>query len=348
MRWPHATLRTSTYCAIAVGLTTAILPGNGSFASAPEAMRNCSVEEKADFPKAIISNASVRAVVYLPDALHGYYRATRFDWSGVVGCLSAGGHTYFGQWFPRYDPFVNDSISGPVEEFTSQDGALNYADAGVGGLFVKPGVGVLRKMNEKPYSSFVTYPLVDGGKWSVKTGKDGVRFTQNLQSSVGIAYRYTKELRLEKHDPVLVLKHELKNSGTKSMELDVYDHDFFVLDGQPTGPDMVVRLPFTPVLEHPLANGGQLIGNEIGYVAELQQRQTVNSFITGFTDKTSDYNIEVENRRTGIGVQQTSDRPLSRMNFWSIRTTICPEGYIHLSIPPGQTARWTIRYRFYS
>ena len=84
----------------------------------------CAAAEAADFPKAVLSNGLVKAVVYLPDSTRGYYRATRFDWSGVIGCLSAKGHTYFGPWFPRYDPLVNDSISGPAEEFKPRGGSL--------------------------------------------------------------------------------------------------------------------------------------------------------------------------------------------------------------------------------
>src|SRR5690625_8028790 len=50
-----------------------------------------------DFPKAIISNGLIEATLYLPDKQTGYYRATRFDWSGVIGSLEYNGHSYFGQ-----------------------------------------------------------------------------------------------------------------------------------------------------------------------------------------------------------------------------------------------------------
>ena len=97
-------------------------------------------------PQADIANSKVKAKLYLPDAAQGYYRATRFDWSGVVPCLTFKGHTYFGVWFKRYDPLVNDSITGPVEEFRSSDGlsSIHYDEAKAGDLFLKPGVGVLR------------------------------------------------------------------------------------------------------------------------------------------------------------------------------------------------------------
>jgi hypothetical protein len=140
----------------------------------------------------------------------------------------------------------------------------------------------------------------------------------------------------------------LKNTGKKTIEMDVYDHDFFMLDGAPTGPAMAVHFPFAPKAERPLTNGGKIAGNEITYEQELQPRQTVTSFLTGYSDKVSDYDFTVENRSSGAGVEQSADAPIARFNFWSIRTTICPEAYIHLNIPPGKTAHWTIRYRFYT
>jgi hypothetical protein len=46
-------------------------------------------------------------------------------------------------------------------------------------------------------------------------------------------------------------------------------------------------------------------------------------------------------------VRQTGDRPMTKINLWSIRTTVCPEAYIDLSIAPGQTSSWRITYEFY-
>ena len=96
----------------------------------------------AEAPSADISNGEIQAKLYLPDAENGYYRATRFDWSGVIASLAYKGHNYFGQWFEKYDPKINDAISGPVEEFLTDGTGLGYADAKPGGTFIKIGVGV--------------------------------------------------------------------------------------------------------------------------------------------------------------------------------------------------------------
>ena len=39
----------------------------------------------ADPPTAEIGNGQIKAKIYLPDPVNGFYRSTRFDWSGVAG-----------------------------------------------------------------------------------------------------------------------------------------------------------------------------------------------------------------------------------------------------------------------
>jgi hypothetical protein len=324
-------------------LVTAVLP-----AAAQPASPGCGSFLQASYPKASISNGKVDAVLYLPDAKNGYYRASRFDWSGVIPCLAFQGHTYFGIWFSHYDPMVADAIAGPVEEFRSADGALDYDQAKPGEVFVKLGVGVLRKADDSPYKFMYTYPLVDGGKWTVHTGRRAVSFRQRLKSPIGIAYDYEKTVSLDPHEPVLTLHHSLKNTGTKTIDTQVYDHDFFMLDGAPSGPGMVIRFPFAPTAEKPLEPLAGIDGKQIIYHDELQQGQYVESYLTGYSDKPSDYDIVVENTKTGVGVEQTGDTPMSRFNFWSPRTTMCPEAYHHLVIAPGQTVHWDIHYRFFA
>jgi hypothetical protein len=320
--------------------------------AAAQGQANCASSIAANFPKAILSNESIQAVVYLPDPENGYYRSTRFDWSGVVPCLTYKGHSYFGVWFKRYDPLLNDSITGPVEEFRSADGlsSINYAEAKPGGLFIKPGVGVLRKVDDSPYKFSFAYPIVDGGKWTVHAKRTQVTFIQRLQPTLGYGYVYEKTLQLDKHNPILILHHRMKNTGTKPIDTEVYDHDFFMLDGTPTGPGMTVHFPFEPQAQKPLEPRAKIDGKDIVYLQELTSgpRQSVSSFLTGYSNASTDYDFIVENQNTGVGVEQTSDSPIAQLNFWSIRSTICPEAYIHVNIPPGGTATWTIRYRFFA
>jgi hypothetical protein len=299
-------------------------------------------------PQAEISNGVVRAKLYLPDAGNGFYRGTRFDWSGQVASLEYQGHNYWGQWFPRIDPKQHDNIMGPVEEFLTDDAGLGYAEAKTGENFVKIGVGAIRKPEEQRFHQYNTYEIADHGKWTVRKSADRVEFTQELPDTLGYAYVYRKTLRLTKGKPELVLEHSLKNTGKKTIESTVYEHNFYMLDGQPTGPDVVVKFPFEVHAEADLRGFAETRGKEVVFLKELQARQSVQSLLEGFGDSPKDYDIRMENRKSGAGVRQTSDRPIERINFWSIRTTACPEAYIHVKAEPGKTFTWRIAYEFYT
>jgi hypothetical protein len=300
-----------------------------------------------EFPQAEISNAHIRAKLYLPDAREGFYRGTRFDWSGVVASLEWNGHSYFGKWFDHYDPKLHDAITGPVEEFFTNNAGLGYDEAKAGDVFIKIGVGALRKPDEPRYSSFNRYEIVDSGKWDVSKGRDWIEFVHTLTETTGYAYTYRKTMRLPEAKPELVLEHTLKNTGQRVIETSVYNHNFFMLDGQPTGLDFVVRFPFELRATADLKGLAEIRGNELVYLQELLKGETVFTNLEGYSSSAKDFDIRVENRKTGAGVRQTGDRPLSKVVFWSIRSNVSPEPYIDLRIEPGKETTWRISYEFY-
>ncbi len=296
-------------------------------------------------PQAELSNSSVRATIYLPDAQSGYYRGTRFDWSGVIASLKWNGHEYFGQWFDRYDPKIHDAITGPVEEFLTGESGLGYVEAKPGESFVRIGVGAVRRPDEPAYRRFETYEIVDSGKWTVKKSSDRIEFVHELGDTAGYAYVYRKTLRLAKDS--LVIEHRLKNTGKKSIATSVYNHNFFTMDRQPTGPDLVVRFPFVPKAARPLNDLAAIRGNDANFLREFVKGQTVFTEVEGFGATAKDYDFRIENRKTGAGVRITGDRPLQKVYFWSAHLTTCPEPYIDVSVEPGKESSWRITYQFY-
>jgi hypothetical protein len=299
-----------------------------------------------DVPQAVISNNLIRARLYLPDEKRGYYQGARFDWSGVIPELEYKGHRYFGQWFDQYDPKIHDAITGPVQAFTP----MGYADAKPGEDFVVIGVGALRKPDEPRYHFANAYEITNAGQWTVRTGKDYVAFTQELTSAAGYAYTYHKTVRLPKGKPELVLEHRLKNNGKRTIETSVYNHNFFMIDGQPTGPAILTTFPFR-IQTDGLGRDdlAQARGNQVVYLRELQQGEHVfSSNLRGYGNSARDYNIKIENRKSGAGVGITGNRPLSQLAFWASATTSCPEPYIQVRAEPGAEFTWKITYTFYT
>jgi hypothetical protein len=307
----------------------------------------------ADYPEAAISNGSIRARVALPDTAKGYYRGTRFDWTGMITNLEFQGHTYFAPFYEKFDPNIRDvdfkgtvlagpisAVSGPVEEFSP----VGYADAKAGETFIKIGVGALRKPDEPRYDHYEMYAIADSGIWKVDQAPNQIEMTQEVRG----AYTYRKTVRLLNGQPRLVIEHSLRNTGGKTIEGNVYDHNFFVIDGQPTGPDFTLKFAFEPKTARDMGKLAEPRGTQIDYLKVLEGGDVAQAQIQGFGATPADYDFRVENRKTGAGVHVTGDRPLSRMMLWSIRTTVCPEAYIDLHIEPGQELKWNIVYEFYS
>lgn len=322
-------------------LTVALLMSLTAFAADPVI--------PPDAPQAEISNGVITAKLLMPDAQKGYYRGTRFDWSGQIYSLRANNHEYFGQWFQRYDPKINDAIMGPVEEFMPGEKGLGYDEAKPGEEFIRIGVGAVRKPDEKAYQRFQTYEITDSGKWTVKTGKDWAEYTQDLPAHNGYAYRYTKRISLAKGKPEMTIEHTLKNTGTKKISAQQYNHNFFVIDDQPTGPDSSVKFPFDLKPQKPVpADLAEIKGRDVGYLKELQRGQTVMIEMSdGFSGKASDYDIRVENKKAGAGVRIQGDQPVTKLVYWSIRPTTCPEAYVPINVEPGKQSKWTYKYTFY-
>jgi hypothetical protein len=312
----------------------------------PPASPTCENVPHSDHPHAVITNGHMNAFVFLPDEKDGYYRAARFDWSAIVACASLNGHTFFGEWFNRYDPMTNDAVTGPSEEFREP---LGYDDAKAGDAFVKVGVGVLKRIDDQIYKIGSPFQILDHGKWTVQVHKDSITFRQELHSQLGYAYVYEKVLSLDEKANVLTLTHSLKNVGTKPIDTTVYAHDFFMLDNKTTGPDMQVHLKFVPVpITRPLPDTVRLDGTTIKWLAEMEPKKNASGEMTGFSNKVSDFDFMFEDPKLGIGVQETSDSPLAKFFFWSTPKTVCPEGFVGIHVQPGQTQTWSLHYRFFT
>lgn len=340
----------------------------------------------ADFPGVDIGNGQIKAHIYLPDQKNGFYRSTRFDWSGVISEVDYRGHTFYGTWFHSIDPSVYDfgygdqgvvsapftAMIGPGEEFNTDGSALGFAEAKPGGTFIKIGVGVLRKpmAGEPPvpprpanlpgrsgmapdpdrYDHSRLYTIVDPGKWTVKNTKDSIEFTQVLNDDAdGYGYIYRKTVRLVAGKPVMRIEHALKNTGKKPIRSTVYNHNFFVLDKQGPSEGLTITVPFhIQTVRPPTVGLLEIRGNQLVYLKTLAGEDRATAMIRGFGDTANDYDIRVENKQLGAGYHVTGDRPLSNIAVWSIRTVNAVEPYISISIEPGKEFNWTLTYDYFT
>ena len=298
------------------------------------------------YPSETISNKTIELSVYLPNSETGYYRAARFDWSGVIGSLRYKNHQYFDHWLEQHDPVNFESIKGPVEGFAP----IGFDQATGGQTFVIIGVGSLQKpADDKPYHFAVPYKITDHGKWKNKKKKNRIQSTQKLTTPKGLAYEYTKIVHLVDDQPKFILEHHLKNTGSLPLETTVYNHNFFVIDQEPTGPNIITKFPY-PIRAEGKGFGELILAQNsmLTFQRILTKGENVyTGGIMGFGNEAKDYQFNIENKKTGAGVKISADRPLLKLAYWACHSTACPEPFIDIKVNPGETFTWNITYEFY-
>ena len=304
-----------------------------------------------DAPSVTIRNEKIAAKIYLIDPEKGFYRGQRFDQAGVVGKLTLGSTGFYGPWFDRIStedtgyPYTSEgvvvdqasAISGPVEEFAP----VGFDEAQPGETFLKIGVGRLRKPDHRDYDHARHYELVDAGKRSTVMTASSVSFAQDVAQG----FHYEKTLRLVPGKAQMRIEHVLTNTSARPLDTNVYDHNFLNLG--PGNGDVAVTFPFaiTPDIA-PNPELARIEGNRFVFVRPLKGDERVAFLMSGFGDKAKDYDILVENRKTGASVRVQGDDRLVRLYTWSIRTTTAFEPFVGIQLNPGETKRWAYTYTY--
>ena len=177
-----------------------------------------------------------------------------------------------------------------------------------------------------------------------------MEFTQELTDpSTGYGYIYHKTVRLVKGKPEMVLEHSLKNTGHRTIQSTVYNHNFLVLDKQPPGPDFSLTVPFQiHSSQPPVKELAEIRGNQLVYLAHSGYHDQVATPLEGFTDSPKDYEIRIENHRVGAGMLIRGDHPLSSEGLWSIRSVLSVEPFVAMTLEPGAEFSWEVSYQYYT
>jgi hypothetical protein len=307
-----------------------------------------------NFHRVSIGNGLLTAQVY-PPGENQLYRGTRFDHAGVVFHVTYKGQDYNSYWFDRFltDPTVTAkqppyvqtaccAVSGPVEEFA----AVGFEQAGMGGRFLKPGIGIFKRDNDDPLR-FPTLPALNEGTRSFQATSNSARFTQVIDDpQSGYGYRYEKVITLVPGKAQMTISHVLTNAGRKRIDTSVYCHNFLTLS--PGNDHLRITAPFAIKPQKPLnPRIARVDGKTIRYIAPIPAGETEMSLIDGFNNTAGDYDFTVTNTKTGFGQRIRGDQPIVKINMWSIDRTYSLEPYIAIALKPGESKRWTYTYDFF-
>jgi len=304
------------------------------------------------YPHAFISNGIIDASVFLPDAEKGFYRSARFEWSGMIYDLTYEGHSYFlakRDEFPLplsqdHDPLKPDNAASLADQFQNGperiEGADTYMVIGIGNLDAE------------------TNEIVDTGKWTTEPRQEWIEFTHMLSDSFGYGYTYKKRMVLTTDKSELVIEYSLENTGTRNIECEQYNHNFFTIDSDYIGKYYELQLFFEP--EFTTFHPDQFKEKESFYPYALIKDKKIIflqpfinveggifSVMGGYDKSVAHNHAVIRNIRTHACVDISGDFPLERFHFWANRTTICPEFFIKIDIKPGETRKWTRTYKFF-
>lgn len=296
------------------------------------------------YPQTTLENDVMSVHLYLPDAENGYYRGTRFDWSGVISRVEYAGHTFYGEWKEGHNPRLHDDITGPVEEF-SMDDPLGYSEAGPGDPFVKIGVGTLLRKDNSDYRFAGVYEIAEAGGWDISQGEGWIEFTQDFTGPDGWAYLYIKRIDLAENNPRFSIYHYLENTGQKRIDTTHYNHNFTIIDDEPIGPGYEITFPFEIEASGDLKGRARVEGNTFKFI-KPNEPDSVFTAIAGFESGPAANDILIKNTNTGAGIHAVGDTAPFKINLWSIRWTVSPEPFIDIELDPGEAMEWNYHYTF--
>ena len=159
-------------------------------------------------------------------------------------------------------------------------------------------------------------------------------------------YDYSKKVSIPA-DCALRISHRFRNTGPSTMDFHVYSHNFFILDGALTGRATRFFLPFTPEGHWRTDyDSVALVPDGIAFSRDLREGETVFMGDLHGAGPAEGCRFILENLDNGLRVRAACDRPMDYAVFWSNTEVSCIEPYIHFTVPPGGTVRWTLDYRF--
>jgi len=297
------------------------------------------------FPQCVLANDKLNMLMYLPDAEKGFYRGTRFDWSGMIARIRCGGHVFYAPWKTTHDPGNHDDVIGPAEEFGITK-ALGWDEARSGETFIKIGIGHLRKGNDARYSFATRYEIAKAAPWKIDQHETWILFEQKLEDDRGWGYEFSKRVSLLDKEPGFLIERRLKNTGTKPIETEHYNHNFTMIDDELIGPSYQLIYPFeltAPTKPQGFEGVAALRGKELVFTAAMPADRSLYTSLQGFKVP-EDHRLTIRNIKTGAAIHISGDHPLSRAAFYATNMAVCPEPFVRVSLKSGEEMTWSTRY----
>ncbi|PTX97547.1 hypothetical protein DB346_21390 [Verrucomicrobia bacterium LW23] len=220
---------------------------------------------------------------------------------------------------------------------------LGFDEAKAGDLFLKVGVGHLRRKDDSPYHFSKKYEIVNRGKWEVSSGEAFFEAVHVIEPLRDWGYEYKK--RIELVDPAsIAITYRLKNTGQRTISTDYYSHNFFVFNSEMIGEGDGVEILADnaapklrpPAQVHPrkVEFTGDIIPGK-GYFLEVPLPDSLENRPLA----------RIYQKRSGASVVISSTCSPYKLAIYGHSRALCAEPFVRIQLEPGKEMEWTDTYQ---
>jgi len=272
------------------------------------------------------------------------YSGSRFDHSGnIVQVTLNRKHTFCTS---EKRVFTSDCGFGLMNEFDI-DAPASFEKSGIGGSFLKIGVGELLREDDQLYNFSNLYKF-EPAVFNVEMYEESrISFETQSEQLQGYRTNYRKEISISEN--VLTIDYHLKNIGEKRFVTEEYCHNFLAIDQHDMSGNYRLEFNFDlnpnqfAVMVDP--NTDLVIGkNNIGW----KRKPSGDVFIAELAGKESFHPMwKLMNAQSNVGVCEEVSFESTKVNLWGNGHVVSPEMFFKTELRPGEVANWQRKYTFF-
>jgi hypothetical protein len=267
------------------------------------------------------------------------YRGSRFDWSTFVTEVTLDGVHGF---------CVPESVDADGTGGTGGIGlccewgifhALGYDEARPGEEFLKPGVGLLTRLDDRPYSFSRPYPIRPFTR-SVEQADGSVTLWTDPLDCRGWSMRLSRTLRVAGN--CLWLESRVENVGRRPLFTDEYCHNFVAPGLHAIAPGLTLswsRQAWPGLLGGMPLEPQRFVWTQVPPVACYTQ-------VAMRPEPPGEDCWTLCDEASGLIMSEITSERWSRFALFSTGRLVSPEGFVDIRLNPGQSKSWWRRFEF--
>lgn len=288
----------------------------------------------------ILKNKDLEIHIDFPSENYNY---SRFDWTGKITAV-----IYKNIAITTKEKLKNQNDSIDGKGFYNEFGIeipIGFDEINEGEWFHKIGVGILKKDHE-PYYFNKNYEI-QAAVFKVNTTPNKISINCEAPNVNGYSYHLKKEIELLQNG--FFIHYQLKNTGTKTISTDEYNHNFITINNELLDENYVLKFPFSldatlfDAIVNPKEN--MVINQQEFSFKNSDQEEFYFSNLSGGKAVTASW--ELINKKAKLGIRETGSFKTSKINLWGSKHVISPELFYELKVMPGETINWSRTYQLF-